>query len=195
MSKVVGAILAGGQGKRLGRPKPTALLGGRALLEYPLSALRAAGLETVVVAKPDTSLPAVETAVWHEDTEPVHPLLGVTTALERADGRPVLACACDLPFVTAPLAALLAERDDPLAIPRAGGRLHPLFARYTVQLLPALHEALERRAPLQETLATLDPVIVEECELSAFGDPDRLLFNVNTPADLARAEEMQATDV
>ena len=188
---MLGAVLAGGEGGRLGRPKPTAPLGGRALIEHPLAALRDAGLDAVVVAKPDTPLPAVEVTVWHEDPEPVHPLLGVVTALEGAGGRPVLACACDLPFVTAPLAALLADRDDALAIPRAGGRLHPLFARYTVQLLPALHEALERRAPLQETLATLDPVIVEERELSAFGDPDRLLFNVNTPADLARAEEMQ----
>jgi molybdenum cofactor guanylyltransferase len=190
VSKLVGAVLAGGKGKRLGRPKPTAPLGGRALLEHPLAALRDAGLETVVVAKPDTPLPALEVAVWHEPAEPVHPLLGVVTALERADGRAILACACDLPFVTAPLAAWVAERDDALAVPRAGGRLHPLFARYTTDLLPALREALERRAPLQETITRLDPTILDERQLGAFGDPERCLFNVNTPSDLARAEAM-----
>ena len=56
---VLGAILAGGRGTRLGRPKATALLGGRPLLEYPLIALEAAGLETVVIAKRDTVLPPV----------------------------------------------------------------------------------------------------------------------------------------
>jgi molybdopterin-guanine dinucleotide biosynthesis protein A len=190
VSDVVGAVLAGGKGRRLGRPKPTAPLGGRALIEHPFAALREAGLETFVVAKTDASLPAVELPVWHEPAEPVHPLVGVVTALERADGRPVLACACDLPFVTSALAAWVAERDDALAVPRAGGRLHPLFARYTAALLPSLREALERAAPLHETLSALDPVILDERELEAFGDPERLLFNVNTPSDLARAEAM-----
>jgi molybdenum cofactor guanylyltransferase len=194
VSDVVGAVLAGGKGKRLGRPKPTAPLGGRALLEHPLAALRDAGLDTVVVAKPATPLPAVELTVWHEPAEPVHPLLGVATALEHAEGRAVLACACDLPFVTASLATWIAERDDALVVPRAGGRLHPLFARYTAPLLPALHEALKRLAPLQEALAELDPAILDERELAAFGDPERLLFNVNTPGDLARAEAMLDPD-
>jgi GTP:adenosylcobinamide-phosphate guanylyltransferase len=39
-------------------------------------------------------------------------------------------------------------------------------------------------------VASLDPYVLEEEELAAFGDPERLLFNVNTPADLARAEEL-----
>jgi molybdenum cofactor guanylyltransferase len=193
VSDVVGAILAGGKGKRLGRPKPTELLGGRAMVEHPVAALRHAGLETVVVAKSDTPLP-VELTVWHEPAEPFHPLLGVVTALEHADGRPILACACDLPFVTAPFAAWVAERDDALAVPRAGGRLHPLFARYTSALLPSLREALERLAPIHETLSALDPVILDESELEAFGDPERLLFNVNTPSDLVRAEALLDQD-
>jgi molybdopterin-guanine dinucleotide biosynthesis protein A len=187
---VLGAILAGGRGTRLERPKATALLGGRPLLERPLGALEAAGLETVVVAKRDTPLPPGAAPVWGEPDEPVHPLLGIVTAVEQADGRPVLVCACDLPFLTAELVGHIARIDAPLVIPRAGGRLHPLFARYTAALLPALREALAREAPLRETLVALHPSIVDEPDLRAFGDPARLLFNVNTPEDLERAEEM-----
>jgi molybdenum cofactor guanylyltransferase len=192
VSDVVGAILAGGMGERLGQPKPTAPLAGRALLEHPLAALQGAGLETAVVAKPDTLLPAIDLTVWHEVSEPVHPMLGVVTALERGAGRPVLACACDLPFITAPLAAWMAELGVALAVPRAGGRLHPLFGLYTAALLPPLREALERRSSLHEALAALDPLILGEEELARFGDPERLLFNVNTPSDLAQAEAMIA---
>ena len=192
MSDVVGAILAGGMSERLGQAKPTAPLAGHTLLEHPLAALQEAGLETVVVAKADTPLPAIDLTVWHEAAEPVHPMLGVVTALERAADRPVLACACDLPFVTAPLAAWIADRDAALAVPRAGGRLHPLFARYTAALLPPLRAALERRSSLHETLGGLDPLILSEEELVRFGDPARLLFNVNTPSDLAQAETMVA---
>ena len=187
---MLGAILAGGRATRLERPKPTALLGDRPLIEYPLRALEAAGIDAVIVAKDATPLPPDAAPVWHERDEPFHPLLGIVTALEQADGRPVLACACDMPFVSPALARSLADTSAALVIPHAGGRLHPLFALYTPALLPALREALDQRAPLQETVAGLAPVIVDEAELRAFGDPDRLLFNVNTPADLERAEAM-----
>jgi molybdopterin-guanine dinucleotide biosynthesis protein A len=118
----------------------------------------------------------------------VHPLLGIVTALEQSDGRAVLACGCDLPFVTPALAASIAEPDVPLVVPRTGDRLHPLFARYTAPLLPRLREALEQSAPLQGTVAALEPVVLDEQLLRAFGDPALLLFNVNTPEDLERAE-------
>jgi molybdenum cofactor guanylyltransferase len=190
MEDVLGAILAGGRSTRLERPKATASLGGRPLLDYPLRALEAAGIETVLVAKRDTPLPPDAAPVWEEPDEPVHPLLGIVTALEQADGRAVLACGCDLPFLTPELVAHIAGVDAPLVIPRAGGRLHPLFARYTAGLLPVLREALERESPLHETLIPLQPAIVDEQELGRFGDPARLLFNVNTPEDLERAEEM-----
>jgi molybdopterin-guanine dinucleotide biosynthesis protein A len=192
VDEVLGAILAGGYGTRLGLPKATAGLGDRALLEYPLGALEAAGIETVIVAKEDTPLPAGAAPVWREPFEPVHPLLGIVTALERSEGRAVLACGCDLPFITPALAAAIAGTDARLVVPRAGHRLHPLLARYTAPLLPRLREALEQSAPLQETVAALDPLILDEQALRAFGDPARLLFNVNTPEDLERAEALLA---
>jgi len=52
----LGAVLAGGQGSRLGGAKPTADLAGRPLISYPLAALAAAGIEPFVVAKHSTDL-------------------------------------------------------------------------------------------------------------------------------------------
>src|SRR6185436_2118715 len=87
------AVLAGGRSTRLGRPKATAPLGGRALIDHPLTALADSALETVVVAKRDTELPELEVPLWSEPDEPAHPLLGIVTALERA-ARPLLVCGC-----------------------------------------------------------------------------------------------------
>jgi molybdenum cofactor guanylyltransferase len=192
VEEVLGAILAGGRATRLGRPKATASLAGRPLIEHPLGALEAAGLETVIVAKRDTALPPDLAPVWEEPDQPVHPLLGIVTALEQADGRPVLVCACDMPFLPPELVARVASLDAQLVIPRVGERLHPLFGRYTSGLLPALRDALEHEAPLHETLVTLAPLILTEQELRAFGDPAELLFNVNTQADLEQAELMSS---
>jgi molybdenum cofactor guanylyltransferase len=190
MEPIVGAVLAGGASRRMGTPKATLELGGRPLLEYPLAAVQGAGLEPAVVAKPGSPLPPLAVPRWDEPAEPVHPLTGIVAALTAARGRPVLAVACDMPFVTAELLADLAARAGPLVVPEVDGRLHPLLARWDASLLPALRDALEREAPLRIVAAELDAQRIDEAELRRFGDPARLLFNVNAPGDLERAAAM-----
>jgi molybdenum cofactor guanylyltransferase len=189
---VLAAVLAGGRGARIGEPKAAVRLGGRALIEHPLGALRVAGLETVVVAKPASRLPPVDVARWEEPDQPVHPLCGVLRALEGAGGRPVLVVACDMPFLAPGLLRRLAAIEAPLVVPEAGGRLHPLLARYSAELIAPLREALGRGASLQDTVRGLRPKLLGEDALRRFGEPERLLFNVNDRADLARARRLLA---
>jgi molybdopterin-guanine dinucleotide biosynthesis protein A len=188
----LGAVLAGGAGSRLGGGKATAELAGRALVEYPLAALAAAGVEAVVVAKGDTALPPLAVPVLREPQEPRHPLLGIVTALRAAAGRPVLAVACDLPLLTPALLAALAAAPEPLVLAAPGGDPQPLLGRYAPQLLPALEAALSRREPLRRTVAALSPRLLVDADLARFGDPAELLLNVNDPADLERAGAMLA---
>ena len=192
---VLGVVLAGGAGRRLGGAKANARLGGRALIEWPLAALRGVlGAEVVVVAKRDTALPPGLT-VWIEPDEPRHPATGLAFALERGQTphgkgsdpspkrvRPVLACAADLPFVPAELLrALLADESDaPAVVPRAGGRLQPLLALYRPAALPVLRAA-PADAPLTATVEAMAPAILDWPDAAAF-------FNVNDADDLARAE-------
>jgi molybdenum cofactor guanylyltransferase len=192
MEPIVGAVLAGGASRRMGTPKATLELAGRPLLEYPLAAVQGAGLEPAVVAKPDSALPALAVPCWREPAEPRHPLTGIVAALTAARGRPVLAVACDMPFVTAELLADLAARGDGagLVLPETAERVHPLLARWDPALLPVLRDALAREAPLHELAGELDAQRVGEAELRRFGDPARLLFNVNGRSDLERAAEL-----
>ena len=170
------AVLAGGRGRRMGAPKALAELGGAPLIARPLAAAAAAGLDAVVVAKPDTALPALAVPVWHEPAEPVHPLLGVVTALERA-GQPVVALPCDMPFVTPDLLARLAA--GPAAV-SVGGRIEPFPARYEPAALPALRSALAAGASVRATVAALAPQTI-----AVAGE---LVTSVNTPDELAAAE-------
>jgi molybdenum cofactor guanylyltransferase len=181
------AVLAGGRSRRMGVPKATVRLGGQPLIARPLAAASAAGLEAVVVAKPDSALPELDVPVWHEPAVPTHPLAGVVCALERAQGRPVIAVACDMPFVAPGLLARLAEISAAAAAPRVAGRQEPFPARYEPVVLPALRSALARGAPLRAALAELAPLELGERELRAFGDPARLVAGVNTPDELADA--------
>jgi len=186
------AILAGGLSTWLGRPKATAELAGRPLINYPLAAAQAAGLEAVVVAKAQSELPPLGVPLLLEPAEPQHPLCGVLAAL-RDSGRPVLAVACDMPFLTPDLVAWLAAQPEPLVVAETDRGLQPLLARYDPVLTDALEGGLRREAPMQELVASLDPRVVAERELRRFGDPQRLCFNVNSPRDLARADQLLAT--
>jgi molybdopterin-guanine dinucleotide biosynthesis protein A len=183
----LGVVLAGGRGSRLGGAKPAAELAGRSLITYPLAALAAAGLEAAVVAKPDTDLPPLDIDVLAEPAEPVHPLAGIVSAL-RQTGRPIVVIGCDFPFVPAALLRALADAPEALVLPAPGGDAQPLVARWTPALLPVLEEALDREEPLRRTVAALSPRLLEDAELAPFGDPARVFFNVNTAADLRRAE-------
>jgi molybdenum cofactor guanylyltransferase len=199
----LGAVLAGGRGRRLGGGKAAVELGGRPLIDYPLTAIAAAGLEAVVVTKPGEGPPSSRGSfhtysvqkeprdslrVLEEPLEPRHPLCGIVAALRL--GRPVVAVACDLPFVAPGLIELLAEAREPLVVPTLDGRLQPLLARYEPSLLPELEAALVREEPLTRTVEALGPRLLGEDELARFGDPRRLLFNVNDRDDLRQAEAL-----
>jgi molybdopterin-guanine dinucleotide biosynthesis protein A len=157
---VIVAVLAGGRGRRLGGSKACAQLGGAPLIARVLAA--AAGFETVVVAKRDTALPALDVPVWIEPDEPFHPLCGLVTALSHG---PVIAVACDQPWVNGELLAALAERP---AVPCVAGRYEPFPGHYAPAQLPVLREALAEEASLRATLARLAP---PKLDLTPFGDP------------------------
>jgi molybdopterin-guanine dinucleotide biosynthesis protein A len=184
---VIGAVLAGGQGSRLGNgSKPAAQLAGRPLISYPLAALREVCDRVAVVCKRGTELPELESAErWDEPDEPRHPLTGIVHALEQAAGEPVLVCAADMPFVTADACrSLLAAPNKALAVVAAAdGVLQPTFGVYAAEALDTLATA-EPDASLTSTVERLNPTRV------AF--PMRLVQSVNTPEDLAEAERVLA---
>jgi molybdopterin-guanine dinucleotide biosynthesis protein A len=181
-------ILAGGLGRRIGGAKAVVQLGGRPLISYPLQALQAALGEVAIVAKPDTELPRLPGAVVWIESEPTrHPLVGLVQALGLAEGRAVLACAADLPFVTPALVRRLARPDsDGAAVVVASyrGDMQPLLGCYQPSTLEPLSRAvLGGGLPVREAVAALAPRLLE------VKDPE-LLFNVNAPDDLAVAAAM-----
>ena len=179
---MIGALLAGGAGRRLGAvSKPAALLAGRPLISFPAAALLTVCDRVAVVCKPDTTLPELPGVErWEEPAEPRHPLTGIIAALEQAEAA-VLVCAGDMPFVTGDACRTLwdAAGGGLAVVAVADGELQPVFGLYAPAALERLRAA-PADAPLRETVASLEPTRVAL--------PPALLRSVNTPEDLAAAE-------
>lgn len=179
---MIGVLLAGGLGRRLGgRSKAAVEVAGRPLAAYPAAALAAVCDRVALVAKPGSDLPVLPGVErWDEPAEPHHPLVGIVHALERADG-PVLVVAADMPYVTpdALTSVMTGARDAPAAVAVAGGVVQPLLAVYAPAALPAL-----RSAPANGRLTDA----VESLEPGRVALPPAIVRSVNTPDDLAAAE-------
>jgi molybdopterin-guanine dinucleotide biosynthesis protein A len=187
-SEPLGVILAGGLGRRIGGSKAVVKLRGRPLISYPLAAMSEAVSEVRIVAKADTELPSLPgLTVWIEPEHPRHPLIGLVQALGLADGRPVLVCPVDLPFVTADLLRALARADPgdaPAVIVSHAGQLQPLLGCYQPRAGPLLAQvAREGELPVRQAVASIGPRLFE------LQDP-HALFNVNAPDDLLQAAAM-----
>ena len=174
----------------MGEPKAVVELAGRPLVARVVSTVGSAGLEPIVVAKPDSPLPPLDCRVLSEPSEPRHPLTGLLTALRASAGRGVVAIACDMPLVPAKFLRWLAAIEAPVAVCEVGGRLEPLLGRYAPEASAVLADALADGAAMREAVAVLDPHVVHEREIARFGDPARIVFNVNSPEDLAAAERL-----
>ena len=190
-SSVVGAVLAGGIGSRIGGSKAMTELAGRPLISYPLSAIEEAGLAPLVVAKMATRLPGLDAPIVRDAVEVSHPLHGVSAALTAAGGRPVIVVACDMPLVTAGFLAWLAGLDGTV-VPVVGGTVQPLLARYAADAASPLAAAAREGRSAGDAALDLRPRRIGAADLAAFGDPGQLLFNVNDRRDLDRATALLA---
>jgi molybdopterin-guanine dinucleotide biosynthesis protein A len=182
----IGVVLAGGSGRRIGGSKAMVRLQGRPLISYPLEALTEALGDVAVIAKADTELPSMPgVALWIETDPLQHPLVGIRHALGLAEGRAVMVCAADLPFVTPDVVLKVAGTEAagaPAVVACCRGAVQPLLGCYQPQALELL-AASGLEVSVRDAVAAIDPV---PCELE---DPD-VLFNINSPDDLLQAAAM-----
>jgi molybdopterin-guanine dinucleotide biosynthesis protein A len=118
--------------------------------------------------------------------------VGIHSALSRAGGD-VIVVAWDMPFVPTALLEELAARLRPgvtAVIPFGPGGPEPVCAAYAAAALPHVERLAESKAFKLSALVDELPAVarIPVTEIARFGDPDLILFNVNSPADRVRAE-------
>ena len=181
---MIGVVLAGGAGRRIGGDKACVRIGGRTLAERVLQPLRAVCETVVVSCRIDTALPPLpgvdEAWVQREDGGPA---AGIASALREAGGRSIIAVGISLPLMSeAALRALLTVAGDGRAavVPSIEGRLEPLAARWTASALPIL-EGFRTHGDLERVTRCIDHAVVP------FAADDPAFLRVDVPEDVLRA--------
>jgi molybdopterin-guanine dinucleotide biosynthesis protein A len=186
------AILVGGQARRFGgRDKSAFVVGGRTILSRQLDALSSLCDDTMIVGPAAVARPGVRVAF--DRVAGAGPLAGVEAALAAARDEHVLVLACDMPFVTtAFLGYLLSLAPDAEAIvPRTDRGYHPLCAVYSRACLDRVTRRLTKgQLALKGLLGDLQVQAVGRDAIARYGIAERLLANVNTPADFGELEAL-----
>ncbi len=210
MTKPLGVILAGGLATRMGGgDKGLLRVGDTSLLDRVCDRLRPQVAEMALNANgdparfADLNMPVIADSIEGF----AGPLAGVLAGLDWAaeqGAEVIVTAAADTPFFPTDLAARLLDAaegmEHPLVLattPRTGDELlksgggkrinrHPTFGLWPVALRDDLRAALQDG--LRKVVIWTDKHDGREALFSA--DPFDPFFNVNTPADLERAEEL-----
>jgi FdhD protein len=193
---ITAAVLAGGRSMRRGVDKTLLSVDGETLIARVSEIVGEVCDHVVVVtdrpeAVTDANLP-VGVAVLQDKVSYQGPLGALATALEAAPDDWVLAVAADIPWLRPEVIRLLWDARGEAQVVMPVGELgpEPLLALYHTSCLSAVKTALE--SGRRRVVSFLPSVMVAEVSLDALRSVDSelvSLFNVNTQADLAEAQQ------
>ena len=176
-------ILAGGESRRMGRPKAWLEVGETTLLRWMVERLGPAFSEVMVsFAEPEQLEELVPYRLVFDRKRAAGPLAGIEAGLTVARHEVTFALACDMPYVTRAVTemAVAAARGCDAAMPRVGGRPEPVCAAYRRSSLAAVTAALDGgRLKAADLCEHLDVTWLEGL------DPD-LFRSLNTLDDYER---------
>ncbi len=199
---LVGVVLAGGEGRRMGpgAPKPLRRLGGRPMVAHVVQRLQPQVMDLVVVANDEAPAfrslkvpviadpPAVQ-RVAHREGRRLGPLAGILAGMEWSlKNHPhagwILTAPADAPFLpldlTVRLCGLMPVPEPDVLMVRHGRRREHTLAVWSVKLVDDLRHALLEEGMRRVTDFALRHRFAELVWPRGTG----AFLNVNTPAEL-----------
>ncbi|HZX61151.1 MAG TPA: molybdenum cofactor guanylyltransferase [Candidatus Methylomirabilis sp.] len=186
-----GVILAGGKSTRMGCNKAVLEIGGRPLIDRLVHGLQGIFPEVVIVANTPGLYDHLGVPVVPDLIPDKGSLGGIYTATATARHPWAFVMACDMPFFNPVLIRYLTTLIEGWdAVVPYTDDWEPLYALYAKTCLPQM-ERLIHSGDLK--IARFFPHVrvrqVGREELKPYDPHERSLFNMNTPEELARAEE------
>jgi molybdopterin-guanine dinucleotide biosynthesis protein A len=190
--RIFGVILAGGTGRRMGGADKAFLrLGDRFLIDRVVERLEPQVEQLAISANGDPARFVAQRCTVLPDELSLGPLSGILAALDwaaAAGATHVVSVAVDTPFFPAdlvPRLLLAAETGGtPIALAESEGQVHPTFGLWPIALRDDLKASVARGEA-----RVMDFASRHRHGLAEFSG-EATFLNVNSPADLTRAEAM-----
>jgi len=163
------------------------------ILERQLSVLREITATIVLIGTPRTPPGVRGLAVVPDLVRGAGPLGGLYTAIQAASPGLALVIACDMPFLSAAFLGRLVAHAAGVdaAVPRTADGLHPLCAVYAPSASEPIRRRIESgRLKVIDALADLRVCEIGPEEIARYDPDGTLLFNINTPDDYQRAQQV-----
>ncbi len=190
--EVSGFVLAGGESRRMGRPKEQLTLENETMLARQVRLVQAVA-RTVGVLGPVDKTCALNVQIIPDDSPGQGPLGGIATALARTRNEFNLFLGCDMPFIDASFLRFLcrealATQADATVPESPGGRLHPTCAVYRRRALRAVRASFEWGDwSVRSFYPRVKCRVLRWPEIARAGFGELIFENMNTPEDYRQA--------
>ena len=192
---VSGIILAGGSSSRLGQDKALSDVAGQAMIERVVERLQTVVDEIVLVTDAPEQFAFLGLPMIGDVYRGIGTLGGLHAGLRAIHAEYGLVVGCDMPFLNPGLLRYLISwrEGNDIVMPRVGRHHEPLHAIYAKHCLPVIEQSVAAgKRRILHACVGLNIHYVEE-ELIATLDPLHLsFFNVNTPGDLKRMNQIMS---
>ncbi len=184
---ITGLVLAGGKSTRMGRNKALIEVDGRRVISRVVDVLSECCSKVLVVCASEDDYGFVDVPVVRDIEPGQGPFMGLYSGLAGMDTDYALAAACDMPYISKPLAchmAGLAPSAD-IVVPRIGDFYEPLFATYSKACLNTSRKLLQNgEKRIRMLYEIMETRTVEEDEIKKFDPELQTFINLNSPGDL-----------
>ena len=194
-----GIILSGGLNTRFdGVNKALAPVGGRRIIDRLLEVFSDIFDETILVTNHPEQFLQYDLTIVTDVFEQRSSLTGIHSGLFYARNPYAFFSACDTPFLKKELIEFLIRNIEPnidIIMPQTTAGFEPLCAVYSKRCLKSAEDHLKaNKLKIQWALRSHRTKTIAENDLRQV-DPELVsFFNINTPQDLEKAEEMIAAE-
>lgn len=186
-------VLAGGESKRMGRPKAFLPFGHTTLLGVVVERLRPLFHRVIVVTREREALYGIDAEVLTDGRLERGPLVGLARGLAATEAPWCFVVGCDMPFLHLEVIGYMARLLDGCDVlaPVVEGRLQTLHAFYSRRCLSLATQLLDTGSvSLRALLAACQVRTIDVAELAHL-DPEFLSFkDVDTIKEYAHAKRL-----
>ena len=195
LDSMTGFVLAGGESRRMGRPKAALLLGDETMLERQIRLLSAVCRSVAVIgASPNAG--TLNVPAYADDLPGCGPLGGILTGLLRTRTEFNFFLGCDLPFLDTRflfyLARMAWERRADVTVPESREHgIQPLSAVYRRRVARIIRGCLEQgQYQTSGFFSRVRCQLIPWREIARAGFPPRIFANMNTLEEYEAAKRI-----